>query len=594
LVTVNNIKDLRIPARHDPVSGSRDTRPKKIEEWIETLPLANLGETSRQVYNALLEINALKMPVADRLKVMEMFRPTILYITDSLKKHFVGQQFPLGSKSRKVAELSRAILAEMANGYKITIVEAVSNSARLDNRGLLTALHRAIRYLGLILLRGYQVYEPYPDGIWREIHLLYYYAEQANLADTRVQDHEYTLIDSASVADAYKQIMLLSLACPYRLRQGEVEQVYGALERWASFTELSPAAGQDRPQALFVTHLHGDNPPTYLILHGNQDLNACRLFDAQGLTRVIREEMVQAREQTAGKPPLSGAMSQDIMRRLMLAWGVIPRRRFTRTRKFSNVTVAMRLSAAHHFVSSDSGTGDRSATPMFNRRASFSATSIANDVGRMPDLWELQTTPGYKLSEDEAKQAAEDTAQEEASYDNQTWKMVNVSAGGYCLLWDNQEATNAQVGELICLQERGGESLSSTWGVGVIRWMKTRPGSELELGVQMLAPNAIAVATRTRRADGQFGSYQRSLLLPQIVAIQQPATLLLPAINHHVGNDVLVYSSGKDRLVRLTKLLENTGTFAQFHFAMVEQPDNKPGKKEPDEPRDFDSLWSSI
>ena len=35
------------------------------------------------------------------------------------------------------------------------------------------------------------------------------------------------------------------------------------------------------------------------------------------------------------------------------------------------------------------------------------------------------------------------------SHRTQNWKMLNISAGGYSLLWDNLETTRAQVGELL-------------------------------------------------------------------------------------------------------------------------------------------------
>ena len=158
--------ELQIPDRHEPIKGSRDLRPRKIEEWINSLPLANLGETARQVYNVLLEINALNVSSEERHRVLEQLRPTTTYVVDALKKHYVGHPFPLSPKGRKVARLAREILAEMANGYKVVIVETAStNDTRNDNKTLLTALHRAIRCLGGILLKTYQVYDQHDNPI---------------------------------------------------------------------------------------------------------------------------------------------------------------------------------------------------------------------------------------------------------------------------------------------------------------------------------------------------------------------------------------------------------------------------------------------
>ena len=596
-----NPVELQIPVRHAPVKGSRDIRPRKIEEWVNGLPLANLGETARQVYNLLLEINALSIPSEERQRILEQLRPTTTYVVDALKKHYVGHPFPLTPKSRKVARLAREILTEMATGYKIVIVEAVSgNGTRNDSKTLVTALHRAVRYLGGILLKTYQVYDPYPVAVWGELHALYEYAEQRGLHDIPVADSDYTLIQTGSISDTYKQILLLALCCPYRLRQGEVEQVEHALERWASYAELQTPHGHEASRALFVTNLRHDDPPTYRVLHGQDALESCRLLDTQGLTKILREEMVHTPETANNHLQLTTQdMSPDIMRRLMLAWGVIPKRRFTRTKKFAQVQVGIGLSNAHYHISSESvfnpGTGANTPTaePTFQNRANFSSASVSADVGRMPEFWDLGAggTIDWKPDTDIPAQG---TAAD-ATPAQQLWKMINVSAGGYCLLWDNEEATQAQVGELVCLQETDNRQMN-IWGTGVIRWMKSADQDNLELGVQMLAPNAVAVAAKTSRDGNTFSAYQRCLLLPEIGAIQQSATLLLPALTSQVGSTVIVNIHNKEHRVRLTKMLENTGTFGQFYFVPMENESARIKGKDGTAviPNDFDSIWSSI
>lgn len=588
---------LQLPVRHEPVKGSRDIRPRKIEEWVNGLPLANLGETARQVYNLLLEINALKIPSEERQRVLEQLRPTTTYVVDALKKHYVGHPFPLSLKSRKVARLAREIFTEMATGYKIVIVETVSgNGTRNDNKTLVTALHRAVRNLGGILLKTYQVYDPYPAGVWSELHALYEYAEQRGLHNIPVADNSYTLINTCTLSDAYRQILLLALSCPYRLRQGEVDQVEHALERWASYAELRTPQDPESTRALFVSNLRHDEPPTYRVLHDQDALDTCRLLDTQGLTRILREEMVHTPETPNNHLHLSAQdMSPDIMRRLMLAWGVIPKRRFTRTKKFAQVQVGMGLSSAHYHIcceaefNPNSGEQIPAADQTFQNRANFSSAPITAEVGRMPEFWDLGAGGTIDWKPDSDK-PAQNAAAANASPTQQLWKMINVSAGGYCLLWDNEEATQAQVGELVCLQEID----SRQWGMGVIRWLKSADTDTLELGVQMLAPNAVAVAAKTSRDSKNFSDYQRCLMLPEIAAIHQPASLLLPALTSQVGSTVIVNTLNKEHRVRLTKMLENTGTFGQFQFVPIESETVRSKDVAAATPKDFDSIWSSI
>ncbi|MDE2088765.1 MAG: hypothetical protein KGJ12_01950, partial [Gammaproteobacteria bacterium] len=178
-----------------------------------------------------------------------------------------------------------------------------------------------------------------------------------------------------------------------------------------------------------------------------------------------------------------------------------------------------------------------------------------------------------------------------AQYSFQVWKMVNVSAAGVCLLWDSEDASKARVGELVGVMETDGPD-ASHWSVGVIRWMKYVRGHGLELGVQMLAPNAFPVALRTCLPKGQYSEYLRAVMLPEIPAVEQPATLLMPAIASRADDTVLINVHGKETRARLTKVLENTGSFAQIQFSPLSPPDKKPGDS--GHRNDFDTLWSSI
>ena len=98
-----------------------------------------------------------------------------------MKKHFIGQPFPLAENNLKIAHLSREITHTLATGYKVLVMEQIAGIGRKDKKLLITAIHRSIKLLSLVLLKAYQVYEPYPDSVWLEVHSLYRYAEDNRL-----------------------------------------------------------------------------------------------------------------------------------------------------------------------------------------------------------------------------------------------------------------------------------------------------------------------------------------------------------------------------------------------------------------------------
>ena len=184
----------------------------------------------------------------------------------------------------------------------------------------------------------------------------------------------------------------------------------------------------------------------------------------------------------------------------------------------------------------------------------------------------------------------------DTSHCAQNWKMVNVSAGGYCMLWDNPDTTRAQVGELLGLREEADPD-TFHWRLGVIRWLKYEQKRGLELGVQMLSPGAVAIAARPDKGRSRDEDYTRGLLLPEIASIQQRASVLLPCPPFKVGDTAIANCHGKDVRVKLTELVENTGSFAQFQFESlgeIASPRHpvKPGGKP--RPKDFDDVWDLL
>ena len=89
----------------------------------------------------------------------------------------------------------------------------------------------------------------------------------------------------------------MALACPYRLRQGEVERI----DTWlcesaqrATFTRITEARGPGN--GIFVTIFNADDPPTYLVLRAiKYNPESCRLSNAARLADSIGETLDASR-----------------------------------------------------------------------------------------------------------------------------------------------------------------------------------------------------------------------------------------------------------------------------------------------------------
>jgi hypothetical protein len=566
---------LFVPNRTVPCKGSFNGEPAEVKAWIERLSTAEVGQTSRLLFEALADLNQQDIPAQQRFEVLEMLREPVRFVTGHMEKYFVAQPLPLAPRNLLVAQLTREITHLLATGYKILVTEQLAGIGRSDRQLLITSIHRATTLLSAVLLKAYQVYEPYPDCAWLELHSLYRYAEEKRLHTAEVTDAYLRSRDTSTVADAYKQVLLLALACPYRLRQEEVTRIYEALEQWAPLARLRPL--DETASDLFVTDLNSDAPPTYLMLsEPGANRNSYRALD----TAPLAEQL----ESSEGRNPAAG-LDIETLRRLRLAWGMMPKRGYTRIKGSSHVTVSVGLRSVHYFVSGEAAFCAKPAPirPCAEPPASrgYLGTNRPIDDATLPTGISLpthQATSGPRI---------------DTSHTAQSWKMLNISAGGYCLLRDNPEASRAQVGELLGIREQSDPD-TFHWQLGVIRWLKCSDRPGVELGVQMLSPGAVAVAARPDRHND--GKYTPGLLLPANSTVQQEATLLLSSPPFRPGSTVITNCQGRRMRVRLTKLVENTGSFAQFQFISLGElgPDTGRDQTEDRNQLNFNDIWSFL
>lgn len=608
---------LNIPEQSKPTTGSFDTRPKHVEAWVASLPMANTGESARRLYNALREINRLAISEHDRYKTMEILRGPVHQITETLKKHYINQNLPLSPKNQKIAELAIQLHSEMALGYKAVIEDKLSKTfSRVSTKTLTTCIHRAIRYLSNVLLCAYQIYIQHPENVWLQIHRLYLYAEEHNLHTTLVKDHvTMDAFYDGTISDLYKQILFLALAGPYRLRQNITEVVYKALASLATHARILPHGENLADDHMFTINMNTDAAPGYFRDDGSANPVFCRTVDTSEMAQAMSHALMSA----AGG---NSKIPEDVQKRLLMTWSGKSRRTFSRSSKNNEIAITLGLSATHHYIdeiirplmkdprstcptatdslqTASTPAEDEEEDFVLDERAHYSSTpvfGISNLDDHTPDVWDPDFTyrvnnPTYTYS-----QQIDDSKKDSIyAYTPLACKGINESAGGYCLLGyldHGKDSQKVQVGELVGIRDNI-ESNSTQLSVGIIRRIKNWKNG-LELGIQKLAPCADAIATAGIPKDGSHEKYQRSLVLPELPSIGQPATLITHAW-HQIDDELIVNVHGHRTRIKLTKQLESTGVFSQFEFSVVETDKDKSAQHATSETEDeFDSVWKLI
>ena len=615
LEQVGKIIGLDVPSRSRRDRASFSIRPRKLSAWIDALPRANLGETAKQLYTVLQQTNQLNYSYQERINFLETLREPVDYVTRSMKKHFIGVSFPLTEKSQQIAFITKELYSCMATGYKIALEDMLAKNLIIFNKKpLATLTHRSISYIGQYFLTAYQSYSPFLNKHWDELHKLYRFAEKRKLLKTKINDELNAYVTKTSLATEYARILLLSLSSPYHLRQGESGKVFDALERWLNQPIIRPLNDNDKDQGKFIDNLERAQAPCALSLaltKGITDASQLRIIETQAIAEKIEYELKN--NEDIGTATLTNIditrpeLSHDLLRRLLIAWGVASKRHFPRSNKNEEVKITVGLSAAHQYITQKAQAMDNGKyTNKYNHRAHFESTEIkinlkdpnatSNDVWGLiypEELTGLEPLVEQELSLQDSDHVDLNSAEPEAKqYKADDWLIINESAKG--LLINNKEElkNKAQVGELVSIRRKAGER-AERWSIGVIRWLKSNQDQSLQMGIETLNPNGAAVGIRP--AGMPDAPLQRTLMLPELKNLKQPACLITSPVQWREGNKITINMLGKDIPATLTKPVQNTGLFAQFQFEINQQPESERVQVQTTEKeQDLNQIWSSI
>lgn len=543
---------LSVPQQQIPASAA-EIRPKQARAWLVSLPAANTVAMARQLYQALYAVNRVTLTPQNRLELMALYHEPVAAAAAALQVHLSRLMLPLPPKKAQLADFLRQLEVEMAYGYKLALQDLGKMRSPWTRPGLALSVAQAIYYLGRVLLRSYQVYRPCPAGVWKEIHSLYEYAEKSGHQDDDIEG------SAATIAQRYKQAVLLSLANPYQLPQDECNQVYAFLAVWAGEAAISDAANVGDASADFLIDLSIDAPP----LPFPKDVKVpaaphWRALDVSGLAAIVNDLM---RRLQKGEPARQLALGgecvgfacQDMLKRLTRSWGLSARRQYSRARREGRLSLCTGIDAIHFFAS-----GQKPFAQPLELPASRSETAVA--AAPAPAYTELDAAVADEAALDQIASSLPTPVQEVFRVDS--WRVRDEGAGGLSLRREGLLHTSARVGDLLGLED----PLLGLWRIGVARWLRSSDAHSVEMGVEMLSPHAEAVAVRSASADTK-ARFVQALLLPAIGALRKPATLLVPRGTFQAGHDLYLIDEQRElRRVRPLTVVERTGSFEHLTF----------------------------
>lgn len=537
---------LSLPPRADTPDTNIEIRPADMERWLKGLPLLNVVESTPLLARQLAGLNRMALDDKLRLRLLESLRAPIQHVSQALQKTYIGLPLPLTDKARQTVVQVRQLHTEMAFGYKLIAFNSTAipklDPAQTSVVGM--TIHRAIRYLTELLFRSYELYGPPPEGVWYEIHQLYRYAELLGITDAPLDDKLNNTLPQVSINHAYKQALLLDFSDPYHLPAFLLAKIYRYLDRWAGIAQLSPGVAALKSHCQFLINLDHDRAGAV-----NTETSAIttevryRLLNTTELARIVHQQLMVL--QAGQQPDPEGLekdffthLGHDMLLRLISAWGVNPKRVYTRSprsNRRSRVTIG--IDAINFHIN-----GER-----------FTPSTI--EVGPQPRRTALGPGSGTPNR----------VAQPNVFPASALWELTDESAGGYALAKSGTHAETVRVGDLLANRPDSGDS---GWEIGIVRWVRTTGADNIEIGVQRVSPGAAAVAIMPLE-DSQE-RYYLALALPEVHAMKQPATLLTPRGFFKSGRILYLDNSYRTRQIKAVKLVELSGSFERFQYEMIE------------------------
>lgn len=569
-------------------AGTEDS----ISKWAKGLPMANTGESARQLYFAIGELNQWKATPDLRFKMLEAVRPYIYSICHQLARHFIQSSLSLNAKQLKIAKLTQALVAQLATGYKLVVGQAIIQSKQQNKtfKLLPIAIHRGITEISQNIMLSYQLYQQPAEHSWIELNQLFLFAEANHWLELDIKDKQTKYLSSSSIANAFVRAHLLAAAKPNNLRQQDIDALFNALELWVSNCQIEPAESEE---SLFIVNLYRDNAAMFRQhLRDNQKL----LFRG-----INTKKLVQALNAFGASPKnehsitVPKQVNETVLNHITHAWGVHAQRSFKRIPSSGCLQLCIGLMSIHYYCAQETGF-EKQLIELKAKHAFTGADQRASNIntdnpwGQAADAIEhdgnLSGVTSFDfVSSEDAK------ANEAAKYPIFDTDISNSSPGGYSVSWQGETPASLQAGELLGVKEPGIQH----WAIAVIRWIHRSPNHETKIGIELLSPRAEPGAAQLLHKTGENGALLRALILPEIKAIAQPASILVSHLPFKTGNKVNLLFSELNGRFQLTKRLTSTSSFNQFQFrqlGIVHEPAAQTRLSNIDD--DFDMLWGKL
>lgn len=370
---------------------------------------------------------------------------------------------------------------------------------------------RTINALAQHLSISHLVAAPAGTGIWRQIHQAWSNALSQQAA-SYVPEGE---VDS--VQHIYLSALLLGCAQPDSFTAREITFLAAYLQRFAHCVE-PPSETVPGNASCFWIDLQRDSPAAPCTRKPAPPEATIRYLDCEPIANLLNKQIDELNSgvtpQQINLPDFAGTPAgRGVMTRLAGHWGNPGKRRFPHRRR--------------------------------NHRA-----EICSGLHR---LWLL-----FQMGEPNKPEVS-------------TWMITNQSPDGYAIMHIGGKTGKVAVGDITAIRSES----ENGWQVCLVRWALSENPEHLEMGLQILSPEAIP-AIITLPAEQDISERLPVLLLPAIPALGSSEVLVTTsgALNNRGKKHVLIVDREnlKVREIRTTLVEEQTSSVEVFAIETDKTP----------------------
>ena len=525
---------LQIPQQHDYTNPAVELNHKRLAKWLKQLPLLNLVASMRELLGALEPANMQRMPAKTRVRLLELYRQTVVSIFPATEDEALRRLPLTGAQREQVKEDMTRLCAALAAGYKILVNDGLQE--QVDPRRqpiLLLAAYRAVETGALTLLHAYRTYQPAPPFTYLDLHQLYRFAEQWGIVDSAVV-YDREVVDPDGIGASYKRIMLLAVLDPLHLAAGTAVPLHAMLGPYAGHCRIETAASGRGDACSFLVDPDGDSPPVPSAkVSAGYPIEQPRFLQVRPAVEQARQRLSELYThadwaRTHGEEVrLLGLLAPELER---------DRRRQTPRKTVNRETrVALGIDAIHYYLSR----GPRHLDELLKGAES-----------------------GIQVDDLDSEQEARHTLD--------PWMIINHSANGFLLTSRRNVQREVRVGEALAVILPGNGQQMPLLTLACARWLRNTTDRRVEIGVEVIPGNMAPVTcVPDDELNLKYGELA-ALLLSGVSSQNPPTTLITPKAIYGPNRPLSIQTGCESLRVRAAELIMDTAVFDRFTFETLE------------------------